>query len=73
MVLANNLISLKKIYLKLAKRLKTTGEGVGNDEDNGNGDGDNDSHTVVYDFYMPASGPDEATDERAVNIFGVRV
>ncbi|KAF7972866.1 hypothetical protein HWV62_16910 [Athelia sp. TMB] len=62
--------SLRKKYSQFAKRLKTTGEGIGNGDDgDGDGDGANAAGTVVFDFYVPPSGPNEETDTRAVNIW----
>ncbi|KAI6043761.1 hypothetical protein EDC04DRAFT_3138362 [Pisolithus marmoratus] len=56
---------LTKLYQKFAKRLRTTGEGVRSDD----GEGSDESDNEYFDCYVPASGPDETTTERARSIW----
>ncbi|KAI5986742.1 hypothetical protein EDC04DRAFT_2614987 [Pisolithus marmoratus] len=57
--------SLTKLYQKFAKHLWTTGEGVRSDD----GEGSDESDNEYFDCYVPASGPDETTTERARSIW----
>lgn len=56
---------LTKLYQKFAKHLWTTGEGVRSDD----GEGSDESDNEYFDCYVPASGPDETTTERARSIW----
>ncbi|KAI6094257.1 hypothetical protein F5141DRAFT_1224644 [Pisolithus sp. B1] len=56
---------LAKLYQKFAKHLRTTGEGVKSDD----GEGSDESDNAYFDCYVPASGPDEMTTERARSIW----
>lgn len=60
--------SLRNRYVREAKKLKSTGGGLGR---NGSDDGsDNESTEVYMEFYIPPSGPDDSTDEKAKNLWG---
>ena len=73
-----DLFSLQKLYVKLHKRLKKTGEGVGSDQNEDAGGGINEDGTIsvskgnhVYmAFYIPADGPTMDMDSQALNIWG---
>ena len=69
------LFSLQKLYVKLHKRLKKTGEGVGSDQNGDAGGRINEDGTVsvsegnhVYmAFYIPVDGPTMDMNSQALN------
>ncbi len=60
---------LRKKYVKLAKRLKATGEGLKDDNNDDSGD-DGEAKEIYMRFYIAPDGPDHDTSGEARNIWG---